>query len=725
MKRLFAVLLIQTLCLELLSGQRVFNEKTPRYFTDSTGKYCEWDAWGYNNIPEYLCTCNNLDAAKTTQTNALWPSGSLGLNLSGAGLNKLGVWDGGRARTSHIEFGGRVIIMDSGGTLSAHTTAVVGNMIAAGLLPNARGMSFAAQLKNWNFTSDNAEIIAAAPDLFLSNHSYATTAAWTNISGQWYWYGDSSLHPTRDWKFGYYDNRSRIWDSVMYANPYYLMVKASGNDRGAGIAPGTPHYYWNGTAWALSTTTRDSVGPYDCISTFGNAKNILCVGAIPVQPNGPTGNINTLSFSTWGPTDDGRIKPDLVAASGNIISVGSASDSAYAGLGGTSIAAPNVTGSLLLLQQYNHQLKGSYLLNSTLKALAIHSARRCKLNLPGPDYECGWGIPDLSKAALCLKDSLKNRVVEINLQNQDSFQLFVYLNPTDTFKSTLVWTDPKGVTAAPIYNDTTLKLVNDLDMRLLTQNDSLVGMPFVLNPSNPALAATTGDNFRDNVEQIIKTNLSAGWYKVKVKHKGILQNNIAQKFSLVISGGQTLLALPVTYLKFSAEQKNAQDIQLSWTTAQEINNKAFEIWHGTSIEMLRPIGTIAGKGNSNRLNAYAFSLQNRNGFIGTQYFQLRQIDFDGKANYSKTISLEPKFEVALFTIAPNPFNSEFTIYYSTSEKTIVSLHKITGELILSEELIPMKNGSHQMNLKDLPAGVYFVNLQHGSESYTRKLIKVE
>jgi hypothetical protein len=725
MKRLFAVLLIQTLCVELLSAQRVFNEKIPRNFTDSTGKYCEWEAWGFRSIPEYLCTCNNLDAAKTTQTNALWPGGSLGLNLSGAGLNKLGVWDGGRARTSHIEFGGRVIVMDSGGTLSSHTTAVVGNMIAAGTNANVKGMSFAAQLKNWNFTSDNAEIIAAAPDLFLSNHSYATTSAWLNFSGQWYWYGDTTLNLTRDWKFGYYDNRSRIWDSVMYANPYYLMVKASGNDRGVGIAPGTPHYYWNGTAWALSNTTRDTVGPYDCISTFGNAKNILCVGAIPVQPNGLTGNINTLSFSTWGPTDDGRIKPDLVAASGNIISVGSASDSAYAGLGGTSIAAPNVTGSLLLLQQYNHQLKGAYLLNSTLKALAIHSARRCKLNLPGPDYECGWGIPNLNNAALCLKDSLKNKVLEINLQNQDSFEVFVFLNAGDTVKSTLVWTDPKGITAAPVYNDTTLKLVNDLDMRLLTQNDSLIKMPFILNPSNPAAAASTGDNFRDNVEQIIAPNLPSTWYKVKIKHKGTLQNNLAQKASLVISGGQTSLALPVTYLKFSAEQKNVQEIQLSWTTAQEINNKAFEIWHGTSVETLKPIGTIAGKGNSNRMNAYVFSVENRNGFIGTQYFQLRQIDFDGKVNYSKIISLEPSQELSVLSVSPNPFKEIVNIQYTAKEQTKLSVMRMTGEQVFSTELPPNTNGIYVLNLKQLPAGMYILLVENRFGQITYKLLKTE
>jgi len=138
------------------SAQQVIARELPKQFTDSNAKYCEWEGLGLNNIPSYLCTCSNLDAAKTTQTNALWTSGSLGINLSGNGLNKLGLWDGGMARTSHIEFTGRIMVMDSPSTLSAHTTAVAGNLMAAGINPNAIGMSSQTQLKNWNFTNDNA-----------------------------------------------------------------------------------------------------------------------------------------------------------------------------------------------------------------------------------------------------------------------------------------------------------------------------------------------------------------------------------------------------------------------------------------------------------------------------------------------------------------------------------------------------------------------------------------
>jgi len=717
---MFLFRLILFTCVFVLSSKLAWaqkiNEPTlPMHFTDTNNRYCEWESWGFNNIPDYLCTCNNLDAAKTTQTNTLWSAGSLGLNLSGAGLNKLGLWDGGRARTTHAEFGGRIVIMDSGATVSAHTTAVAGNLMAAGINANAKGMSYATQLKNWNFTNDNAEIIAAAPDLFLSNHSYASTAAWTNIGGQIYWYGDSSLHPTRDWKFGYYDNRSRIWDSVMHANPYYLMVKASGNDRGNGVAPGIPHYYWNGSAWAISTTVRDTVGPYDCISTFGNAKNILCVGAVPAMPAGIPANVNTLSFSTWGPTDDGRIKPDLVAASGSIMSVGSASDTAYAALGGTSIAAPNVTGSLLLMQQLNFQLKGRYMLNATLKALAIHSARRCNIALPGPDYACGWGIPNFKLAAQIIKDSIQNSIQEITLLNQDSFTFFVYATPEDTLKNTLVWTDPKGITSLPAYNDTSLKLVNDLDMRLYNLADSLIAMPFVLNPNNPSLPATTGDNFRDNVEQIYQTNLPSAWYKIKVKHKNNLQNNLPQKFSLIVSGTNTLSALPVSYLNMSAKQISAKEIQLSWSTVQEINNHSFEVLHGIQADKLEAISTVLGKGNSHSLHHYSYKHRNEKGFSGSQYFQLLQKDFDGKSSYSKTISLAIEEPLCIQSVVPNPFTDKLTLYYNSGQSTVqLKLYSLSGKLLLEADLPASSSGAYPLDLQNLERGMYLLMLYHPS-----------
>ena len=647
----------------------------PALFETKDGKECTFDGFGFNGMPQFLCTCNNLDAAKTIGTQQLWSGGSLGLTLSGAGMNKLALWDGGSVLGTHFELAGRVTVMDTPSAMSGHTMAVAGNLIATGLNPNVRGMSYQTQLRNWNFTNDNAEIIGAAPNLFLSNHSYASTTAWQTIGSSLYWYGNTSIHMVKDWKFGYYDNRSRIWDSVMVQNPYYLMVKAAGNDRGSGVAPGSTHYYWNGTAWALTNTTRDTVGPYDCISTFGNAKNILTVGAIQVMPNGYTGpsSISLLSYSSWGPSDDGRIKPDLVAASGSILSTGIANDSAYASLGGTSISAPNVTGSLLLLQQYFFQLKGRYMRNATLKGLAIHTANRCK-SVPGPDYECGWGLPNMPKAILCIQDSFHNTLIEQQLINNDSFSTDVYVTSGDTLRITLCWTDPKGITSAPVYNDTTCKLVNDLDLRLLNLSGTVLGYPFVLNPANPTATAIAGDNKRDNVEQIYLSSLSTGRYRIKIKHKGTLAPS-PQTFSLLISGSPLYsAATPVKWLCLTGIAENWNEVKLNWHTAQEINSKEFVIEYSTDATTFTEAGRVSACGNKSSIIYYEFHHLMKDGLPEIIYYRLKQIDFDGNSAYSKTIQVKTNNNWRIISVYPNPFSQIVNIWIvrtNSSENTFV------------------------------------------------------
>jgi hypothetical protein len=238
--------------------------------------------------------------------------------------------------------------------------------------------------------------------------------------------------------------------------------------------------------------------------------------------------------SSWGPTDDGRIKPDVVTCTGSNSTPGSANDSAYQGLGGTSFACGAASGSLLLLQQHHFNLRNRYMKSSTLKGLVIHTANRCKTTF-GPNYESGWGLINIAKSVQVLSDSNSNIVKEYTLNNNDTFNLMVYVNGVDTAKATICWTDPPAVVSAPAYNDTTPKLVNDIDMRLFSLANGQEYKPFILNPSNPSAAAINGDNFRDNVEQIYGLGLPQGFYNLRISHKRNLQNNQSQDFSLVSS----------------------------------------------------------------------------------------------------------------------------------------------------------------------------------------------
>ena len=497
-----------------------------------------------NGHPRYYTT-SNLDAAKTIATNRVWPSGGSGLNLNGSS-QILGEWDAGGVRLTHQELSGRVTQMDSPSSLHDHSTHVAGTMIASGVVSTAIGMSFAGTLHAWDWNSDDAEMAAAAATgLKVSNHSYGYIAGWYSNGANWYWYGDVDVSLTEDAGFGFYDATANDWDNIAYNAPGYLIAKSADNNRGEGPSPGTGHYYWNGAAWTWSTVTRDKDGGtlgYDCIPYYATAKNILTVGAVNdiVAGYSIPADVVMSTFSGWGPTDDGRIKPDIVANGIGVYSSLSSGDATYANYNGTSMATPSVAGSVGLILQHKENLDGGSeaMLSATIKGLIIHTADEAGTN-NGPDYVFGWGLMNTETATEVMTTDNSNggnfNIRELNLANGGTFQTTVYADGSSPLRTTLVWTDPAGTPAAWSLDPTTAMLVNDLDMRL-TNVTPTTYYPYILDPANPANAATTGDNFRDNVEQIYKTGTTYGEaYTLTITHKGSLSGG-SQNFSLIISG---------------------------------------------------------------------------------------------------------------------------------------------------------------------------------------------
>ena len=184
--------------------------------------------------------------------------------------------------------------------------------------------------------------------MILSNHSYGIPADNVPL-----------------WYIGYYDSNARNIDRIIYNAPYYLPIIAAGNDRQSGENP--------------------SDGGYDYLTDKSVAKNNIVVAAtFEVLDYEDASDVFMSSFSSWGPTDDGRIKPDISAKGVNMYSASGASNASYTNMSGTSMATPNVSGSLLLLQQHYNDLNGEYMLASTLRALALHTADEAGF-APGPD----------------------------------------------------------------------------------------------------------------------------------------------------------------------------------------------------------------------------------------------------------------------------------------------------------------------------------------------------
>ena len=505
------------------------------------------DAMGY---PEYIVTDNNITAAATIGTSKLWPGGSTGLNLSGSSnsvRSKLAVWDGGAVRSSHVELTGRILQKDNATGLSDHSTHVAGTLAAAGVNPLAKGMSFGQQqLVAYDFGNDNSEMLADAATLLVSNHSYGEIAGWYFNDGaspaRWEFRG--RFNENEDYKMGYYSSKAELWDSIAYNAPYYLIVKSSGNKRNEnGPAVGQPYWRYdvNGVMSAAGARPDGiySNDAFDIIPSYGTAKNILTIAAVGMLPSGYTRatDVQMSSFSSWGPTDDGRIKPDISAAGVGLLSSTAATDNSYDSYSGTSMASPNAAGSLMLLQEYYAQLhSGTFMRSATLKGLVIHTADEAG-PAAGPDYQFGWGLINMQKAAAAItSNNTRHLIQEAVLNNGNTFSQNVVATGDGQLFATISWTDPKGLVEplATALNNPTKRLVHDLD--IVIKKGATTFQPWIMNPAVPSSPATKGNNNTDNVEQVVVNEVIPGeTYTIEITHKGILQRG-SQAYSLLVSG---------------------------------------------------------------------------------------------------------------------------------------------------------------------------------------------
>ncbi|MBK7566234.1 MAG: S8 family peptidase [Bacteroidetes bacterium] len=503
-----------------------------------------------NGLPIYIST-NNFNAAKTISTNNVWAGGVAGLSLSGAGIT-IGEWDGGKVRSNHQELTGRVTWND--GLLisnSDHSTHVAGTMIATGIQPNAHGMANSAHINSYYYENDISEMTSEAENgLLLSNHSYGAQCGWNYNSDDhiWEYHGDADVDPLEDYKFGYYDTKANQLDNLTNSADYYLPVVSAGNDRaeiGPTLGYDATYRICEPICFEFAVTGGEppgdnelNIGGYECIpSGIQTSKNAFVVGSVADIPGGyvNAGDIHISSYSSFGPTDDGRIKPDIVSNGEYLISSGAGSNVDYDTLSGTSMATPSVTGSLALLQEHYYNLFGKYMKAATLKALAIHTADTTS---QWPSYQAGWGLMNTSKAAQVITESQTNvnRINELTLNNGDAFSLQQYSYGTQPIKVTIVWNDPAYPYALPYEVDNpTSVLVNDLDLRVRRLSDGTIFYPFKLNKDFPANSATRGDNSIDNVEFVFIGAVTPGNYEIIVTHKGTLTGG-SQDYAMIISG---------------------------------------------------------------------------------------------------------------------------------------------------------------------------------------------
>lgn len=494
----------------------------------------------------------NLGAAQSVNNDEIWSGGITGLSLSGNGI-LIGYWDENQPRLTHQEYNGRVTFDDSeSGTNNTHSTQMVGTMIATGVDADARGMANQAIVEAYNWNSDIAEMATeAANGLTLSSHPYIETAGWTTNTSicdpdddfeiNWMWFSLESEDSTKAYQFGYYDAQAQKWDSVSYLAPNYLMVKAAGNQRGEGpTSQPIKHWKYDSGFNCVqdSTTVREIDGGstgFESINAASVGKNVLVVGAVESSAENfnDLSSIAPISSSGFGPTDDGRIKPDIVAPTGVRTSTSSADDG-YGTGGGTSAATAVVTGSIALLSEHYQNLNSDTLSSASIRALLAQTAD--DVGNEGPDYKTGWGLLNTERAARFISsnkaNASKTTIKDTLLSDGNSIQFDFEHTSNRPLIITIAWTDPAGIPTEDANDPTDTLLINDLDLTVSDPN-SVAYQPWKLDPSNPNLVASHGDNDVDNIEQIKILDAETGTYSITISHEGSLQSG-SQRVSILV-----------------------------------------------------------------------------------------------------------------------------------------------------------------------------------------------
>lgn len=449
---------------------------------------------------------SNADSRDSSNADDIAPGGDLGLELTGAGV-VLGVVDEGPIRDTHVDFEGRVVYIDSPGEFSSHATHVTGTVAGAGVArADAAGFAPESRVFGWTFNRDTIDLMASVNFRFsASNHSYGFDLGWDR-NGRWV--GDEG--------FGKYGVDSRRMDEAIHEFDI-AWVKAAGNDRGQGSGDAT------------EGRPADCSSGFDCLATGSVGKNVIIVAAAADLTRDPAepGSAAPTGFSSRGPTDDGRIKPDIAANGDSLLSTTHTADDGYHRSSGTSMAAPSVTGGIGLLVEHYRNLFERDPTAAEVRGLLIHTALRND-DAGRPNTSLGWGMMDLRASVEFLDGAAAERHIVHGVYSGSPEAFTVEASADEEVAVTLVWTDPAGLVNLGGENDSTPVLVNNLDLRGQSGGDDF--FPYRLSlesPGDPAL--NDGPNDVDNVERIVIPGGSVtGDVTFTLNHRGTIDGGSQQ-----------------------------------------------------------------------------------------------------------------------------------------------------------------------------------------------------
>jgi surface protein len=186
-------------------------------------------------------------------------------------------------------------------------------------------------------------------------------------------------------------------------------------------------------------------------------------------------------------------------------------------------------------------------------------------------------------------------------------------------------------------------------------------------------------------------------------------------FSHWTIGGETI-SLPITLLSFEGRRQDKENVNLTWKTATEINNKGFEIESSTDGTNFTQISFVDGAGNSTTIKNYSLNVNNAN----DAYYRLKQIDFDGTFAYSNIVFV--KGGEGKIKIYPNPTSENISIElgdWKSSDVSSFEIQDLQGKTLSKGNL---KASKTSINIESLPKGMYLLQVLENGKKTTQKIV---
>ena len=177
------------------------------------------------------------------------------------------------------------------------------------------------------------------------------------------------------------------------------------------------------------------------------------------------------------------------------------------------------------------------------------------------------------------------------------------------------------------------------------------------------------------------------------------------------------VALPVDFIEIDAIIENEM-VKVFWKTSSERNNDYFIVESSENMVDWEDVAYVDGAGNTT--GEIQYEVMDTNPIMGSSYYRIKQIDFNGNKNYSNIIHKE-LYGADDFNLYPNPVTNNVRITATSNGSYTLFIYDLMGQIIVKKELFGINNN---LNIADLPKGNYLVKIKNSTSIRTKPLVKL-